>query len=84
MDREQWHLDKRVPISLIITLLAQTVAIVWWAAAIEGRVSVLEVNIIAQEVEINHTIEQLNSLNTTMTRVDTTLGFVLQELRKEE
>lgn len=37
-----WHLDKRVPIALIVTLLAQSFAAVWWASAMHGRVSVLE------------------------------------------
>lgn len=29
---EPWHFDKRVPLSIILTLLLQTGGIVWWAA----------------------------------------------------
>ena len=37
-----WHLDKRVPIALILALGLQTFGIVWWAATINSRVDVLE------------------------------------------
>ena len=37
-----WHLDKRVPIALIITfvftILGQTVGVVWWARGLDARV----------------------------------------------
>ena len=29
--KEQWHLDKRVPVALIIGLIAQAATFVWWA-----------------------------------------------------
>lgn len=38
----EWHLDKRVPIALIVTLLFQTGAALWWAASMNSRVHVLE------------------------------------------
>jgi hypothetical protein len=40
--REQWHLDKKVPVAMIIGLGAQTLAAVWWAAGVNGRVEALE------------------------------------------
>ena len=39
-ERESWHLSKGVPITLIIALLIQTSAIVWWAASMESNVEV--------------------------------------------
>ena len=40
-----WHLDKRVPVALIITIVMQTIGIVWWAANLSARVDALEVRI---------------------------------------
>lgn len=37
-----WHLDKKVPIALIIVIVVQTFGIGWWAASTDGRVSTLE------------------------------------------
>ena len=37
-----WHLDRRIPIALIIALIIQTAGAVWWASALAQRVSALE------------------------------------------
>jgi hypothetical protein len=40
-DRE-WHLDKKVPLALIVTLLLQSGAFIWWAAKADNRIDNLE------------------------------------------
>ena len=42
--RRQWHLDRRVPVSIILALLLQTTGIVVWATRIDSRVNTLETN----------------------------------------
>jgi hypothetical protein len=37
-----WHLDKKVPLALIIALMLQTASFAWWASDINGRVNNLE------------------------------------------
>lgn len=39
---EAWHLDKRVPIALIGTLLIQTCAAIWWASALNSQVNSID------------------------------------------
>jgi hypothetical protein len=39
---EPWHLDKKVPLALIVTLVLQTFAAVWWASGLSQRVASLE------------------------------------------
>jgi hypothetical protein len=29
---QDWHLDKRIPIALVVTILGQTLGAVWWAS----------------------------------------------------
>jgi selenophosphate synthetase-related protein len=38
--QQAWHLDRRVPIALIVALAVQTSGIVWWAANLSARVDV--------------------------------------------
>lgn len=38
-----WHIDKRIPAIFIVTVVLQTVAVVWWAAHLDARVKNLEV-----------------------------------------
>lgn len=42
MEREQWHLDKRVPLALIFVILAQTAAAGWWLSNISARLLAVE------------------------------------------
>lgn len=41
-DDRQWHLDKRVPVALLIGLLAQAGAGVWWASTANERLGQVE------------------------------------------
>jgi lysozyme family protein len=41
-DESRWHLDKRVPIALIFTIVMQTAGLVWWASSLTERVNTLE------------------------------------------
>lgn len=38
----EWHLDKKVPIALIFSILFQSGAFLWWGASINERVKSLE------------------------------------------
>jgi hypothetical protein len=38
----QWHLDKKVPIALIIAIGVQTGGAIWWARGLDARISALE------------------------------------------
>ncbi|MDB4725933.1 hypothetical protein OAF54_00760 [bacterium] len=37
-----WHLDKRVPVSIIFAILMQSVLIVWWSAKTDSRLEASE------------------------------------------
>lgn len=37
-----WHLDRKVPLALMLTLAVQTFGAIWWAAQMDNRVNTLE------------------------------------------
>jgi hypothetical protein len=41
-DDGRWHLDRRVPLSLIGAMLLQTAGFGWWASSVTERVNTLE------------------------------------------
>lgn len=41
-DDKKWHLDKRVPVALIVTIALQTGAGIWWLSSLSERVNTLE------------------------------------------
>lgn len=42
MQQEPWHLDRKVPLALIFTLILQAVTFGWWASAQESRLNRVE------------------------------------------
>ena len=42
MSEQSWHLDKKVPVSLILALVGQTAVLIWWGATMQARVESLE------------------------------------------
>ena len=55
--REHWSVDKKIPLALICAIVAQTCAGVWWASALNTRIS---------SVEIHGTV-----VDTTLTKITT-------------
>jgi hypothetical protein len=49
MTTEEWHLRKEIPVALIFAIIVQTGGVLWWASAINQRVSQAEVRIEAAE-----------------------------------
>ncbi len=84
----RWHLDKRVPVALIIAIMAQTVSVVWWAASLSARVGVLErdwasfeviaTRLRAQEDRQARADERLQALYARLERIDRKLDMLLE------
>ena len=55
--RGGWHLDKKVPISIIFAVVAQTVTIIWWASGVEHRIQSSE----SRYVEMSATVKALEA-----------------------
>jgi hypothetical protein len=77
----EWHLDKRVPISLILFVLLQAVSTIWFASKLDSRLTRLEEEKILQH-ETDRTQDQerkdvLNMLMARMDRVDAKLDQIM-------
>ena len=87
-----WHLDRRIPVALIVTIVLQTMAIVWWAASMNERLSSLEdrVNgmhdfgprIIRLEEKQDGIRQRLDRIDRNLRRVDAKLERLLYPSRK--
>lgn len=42
-DVEHWTVDKKIPLALIMAILMQTIAGVWWAATTTARLQAVEI-----------------------------------------
>ena len=87
---EPWHLDKKVPISLILAILGQTAAASWFMAGLNSQVEQLRTNAIQQGERIrlveSSTQAQAVSGAATGAQIDAmadTLGQVRQDQRAQ-
>lgn len=93
VDRE-WHLDKKVPIALIFSIVVQTGVIVWWGARLDARVGNLEKGDetrVTKDVQLNNIAIDLAVLkeNVKTTRDDVSsmkngLDTIMQQMLQEK
>lgn len=68
-----WHLDKRIPVALLIGLMLNAMAGVWWASQINARVDTLE-----------RIVLQLSQDHDRIVRMETTLNGINDRLAANE
>ena len=69
MTKESWHLDKKVPLSLIFAMLIQAAMVIWAVADIKKDVEILKSHVTAQQDRDD--------------RQDKTLGEVVSRLQTQ-
>ena len=47
-----WHLDRKVPISLIVAIIVQSAGAIWWASSIESRMQNVAQSDVSQSARI--------------------------------
>lgn len=75
-ERESWHLSKGVPITLIIAILIQTSAIVWWAASMQSNVEVNSRSINANGSGIEKLETRIETMRADSARRDVQFGRI--------
>lgn len=74
-----WHLDRKVPVAIIITILLQTGGVIWWGATATERLNALEhkVDLAAPQAD------RLTKVETRLEAVQDGISEIKSILRKE-
>ena len=75
-EKEAWHLSKSVPISLIATLLLQTVAIVWFLSSLNSDVIKNTEHIADNKDRVVVLEKESRSQENTLTRIETNVNHI--------
>ncbi len=67
---EQWHLSKSVPVSLIMGLLIQAVAIVWTVSTMSAGIDENKTDILRNDTRINTIEGTVHSQAISLARID--------------
>jgi hypothetical protein len=71
MDKDtDWHLSKTVPVTLVIAIICQTVALVWYVSSLDNSVKNNAREILRHEVRIDTLDRVVQSQALTLARID--------------
>ena len=82
--KESWHLDKKVPLSIILAIFVQTIGLVWWAVQLDSRVNAMENKYAAQDIIIETIKSTQNNISVGLARIEERqiiLNEVLREIK---
>jgi len=82
MDGEAWHLDKKVPISLILGLALNAFSLIWFASKLDSRVTTIELHDVATQAELSKLKDNADGAKDRLIRLEDKLENILEELKK--
>ena len=80
----QWHLNKSVPISLILAIFIQTMSVAWFISSINSDVDENTRNIAKNEAAIEVIEESVNSQAITLGRINENMSEIRRTLERLE
>lgn len=81
---DEWHLSKSVPISFILAIVAQTVALIWFVATLRNDVDINQSQLLRHEVRIEAVEEIVQSQAVLLARIDENLKAIRDAIERSE
>lgn len=87
MDKDtEWHLSKTVPVTLVIAIICQTVALVWYVSSLDNSVKNNAREILRHEVRIDTLDKVVQSQALTLARIDEnikSIRLMMEDTRRD-
>lgn len=80
MDNESWHLSKSVPVTLVVAIICQTVAVVWYISTLDSNVEVNMKDIARHEIRIDKLEDTTKELSIMNARIDENIKAIRNTL----
>lgn len=78
----QWHLDKRVPVAMILAIVIQTGGAVWWAAQQSAATDTLKARVIRLETQNEQRDDQMRAISDRLARLEENAKNQLRTLER--
>lgn len=72
----QWHLSKSVPITFILAIIMQTIALIWFVATLRNDVDINKTEIVRLETRTENLEDIVQSQAVTLARMDENLKSI--------
>ena len=73
-----WHLSKSVPLTLIIAIIGQTIALVWYVSSLDSNVETNMKDIARHEIRLEKLEETTKELSILNARIDENIKAIRQ------
>ena len=86
MSEAGWHLDKKVPVAIILTVVGQTALFGWYASKLDSRVEALEALQARNVVTDRRQYDRMNAFDATLAQTNIRLAKmegILQQMSKQ-
>ena len=86
-DDTQWHLSKGVPITFLLAIVLQTVALIWFVATLRNDVDTNQKEIVRLEIRTSGLEQGVQSQAITLGRIDEnikTIRLILDTMAREK
>jgi len=78
----QWHLSKSVPLTLILAIVLQTIALVWYVSSLDNAVSNNTKDILRQEVRLEALEKMVQQQALTLVRMDENIKAIRDSVER--
>lgn len=82
MNTDSWHLSKSVPISFILAIVGQTVALVWYVSSLDNNIKNNQRELIRHETRIEALEKVVQSQAVTLGRMDENIKAIRHSVEK--
>ena len=79
---DSWHLSKAVPVILVLAIIAQTVALVWYISSLDSAVDTNSRDIIRNETRLESLETIVQSQAVTLGRMDENIKAIRESVEK--
>ena len=84
MNEEPWHLSKSVPITFILAIMAQTIALIWFVATLRNDVDMNQAQILRHEVRIETVEGIVQNQAIMLARIDENLKAIRDAIERNQ
>lgn len=82
MSENQWHLSKSVPITFILAIACQTIALIWFVATLRNDVDANSSEIIRQQTRIQVVERTVQNQAVMLARIDENLKAIRELIER--
>jgi len=84
MEDKQWHLSKSVPVTFILAIAAQTVALIWFVATLRSDVDMNQQQILRHEVRLETVEDIVQNQAVMLARIDENLKAIRDAIERND